>query len=154
MSKKISAYTAALKHGYKSGLEDTVAKQIESLGLSPNYEKVVIGYSIPESNHTYKVDFFLSKVPLSADKRLLFKDKRTIVIETKGRFMLIDRKKSILVRNQYPNLDLRFVFTNSKAKISKTSKTSYADWCTKEGFKFADKLIPMDWIEEIRNEEK
>ena len=45
-------------------------------------------------------------------------------------------------------MDLRFVFNNSKAKLSKKSKTTYADWCNKNGFKFADKLIPDEWFNE------
>jgi hypothetical protein len=59
---------------------------------------------------------------------------------------LEDRKKHLLIREQYPNLDIRFVFTNSKAKINKGSKTTYADWCDKNSFKYADKLIPKEWF--------
>ena len=45
-------------------------------------------------------------------------------------------------------LDIMFVFSNSKGKISKGSKTSYADWCDKHGYSYADKLIPEEWIKE------
>jgi NAD(P)-dependent dehydrogenase (short-subunit alcohol dehydrogenase family) len=38
------------------------------------------------------------------------------------------------------------LFQNSKTKISKASKTTYADWCIKYGFIFADKEIPDDWL--------
>ena len=67
--------------------------------------------------------------------------------ETKGRFLTDDRKKHLLIRAQSPELDIRFLFQNSKSKISKGSKTTYADWCIKYGFKFADKVIPADWLE-------
>ena len=40
-----------------------------------------------------------------------------------------------------------FVFHNSKNKIRKGSKTTYADWCVKHGFQFADKTIPSAWLE-------
>ena len=67
---------------------------------------------------------------------------------TKGRFVLEDRKKHLLVKQQHPELDIRFVFSNSKNKINKKSKTTYADWCEKNGFKYADKVIPDEWFEE------
>lgn len=31
-------------------------------------------------------------------------------------------------------------------KISKGSKTSYADFCNKNGFLYADKEIPDEWL--------
>jgi len=71
-----------------------------------------------------------------------------IIIESKGRFVAADRKKHLLVQRQFPELDIRFVFSNSKGKISKGSKTSYADWCDKHGYIYADKLIPEEWIKE------
>jgi hypothetical protein len=62
--------------------------------------------------------------------------------------MTEDRKKHLLVKEQNPNLDIRFLFQNSKNKINKGSKTTYADWAIKNGFKFADKIVPDEWINE------
>lgn len=53
-----------------------------------------------------------------------------------------------MIRKQYPLYDIRFVFSDSKAKISKGSKTTYGDWCNKHGFLYADKLIPEEWLNE------
>lgn len=148
---KSKAYTSALKHGYKSGLEDNVSEQLKSLGYIPNYEKIRIGYTAPSSHHTYTPDFCATKPGMSSlDGLTLINQGKLIIIETKGRFLLSDRKKHILIKQQYPKLDLRFVFTNSKAKISKTSKTTYGMWCDKEGFKYADKLIPAEWLKDIK----
>ena len=72
--------------------------------------------------------------------------KREIFIETKGLFTSADRAKMRLVKEQHPKVDIRFVFSNSKNKISKISKTTYAMWCKKYGFKYADKHIPKDWL--------
>lgn len=69
-------------------------------------------------------------------------------METKGRFTATDRKKHLLVKAQRPDLDIRFVFSNSRAKLNKGSKTTYADWCNKHGFLYADKLIPTEWLDE------
>ena len=71
-----------------------------------------------------------------------------IIVESKGRFVTADRKKHLLIKKQHPTLDIRFVFSNSKAKINKGSKTTYGDWCDKHGFLYADKLIPEEWLYE------
>lgn len=119
------------KHGYRSGLEDKVAKALEALGIDPKYEEYKIKYKVPERTATYTPDFQLPN---------------GIFVETKGRFVVADRQKHLLIKAQQPELDIRFVFSNSKAKISKGSKTSYADWCDKYGFIYADKAIPEEWL--------
>ncbi len=91
-------------------------------------------YIKPATTHSYTPDF---KLP------------NGIFVETKGRFVMEDRKKHILIKEQLPNLDIRFVFQNSKNKIRKGSKTTYADWCIKHGFKYADKTVPTEWILEV-----
>jgi len=121
----------AKKYGFKSGLEETISQQIESKGIKVEYETEKVPYIIPASNHTYSPDF---KLP------------NGIRVETKGRFVAADRKKHLLVKAQNPTLDIRFVFSNSKNKITKNSKTTYADWCEKNGYKYADKVIPEDWF--------
>jgi hypothetical protein len=123
----------AIKNGYRSGLEDRISDQLKSLSVPVKYEEFKIKYLVPESLHTYTPDFELPN---------------GIIIESKGRFVAADRKKHLLVQQQHPKLDIRFVFSNSKAKISKGSKTSYADWCIKHGFLYADKLVPEEWISE------
>ena len=59
-----------------------------------------------------------------------------------------DGDEHLLFKEQNPTIDIRFVFTNSKNKINKKSKTTYADWCDKYGFKYADKVIPEEWFSE------
>lgn len=122
---------AAKKLGFRSGLEVKVAEQLKGSGVAVEYETTKIKYVVPESVHTYTPDFVLPN---------------GIVVETKGRFTLPDRKKHLLIQKQHPEKDIRFVFTNSNNKISKGSKTSYADWCRKNGFKFSDKKVPDEWL--------
>ena len=71
-------------------------------------------------------------------------------METKGRFVTADRKKHKLIKEQHPDIDIRFVFSNSKTRISKTSKTKYGKWCELNGFKYADKVVPDEWLKEIK----
>ena len=51
-----------------------------------------------------------------------------------------------LVKEQYPDLDIRFIFSNSKSRISKKSNTTYGMWCEKYGFEYADKHVPKEWL--------
>ena len=131
VTKKNNPKWVAKKYGFKSGLEENISKQIEGKGIEVQYESEKVAYTIPASEHTYNPDF---KLP------------NGIRVETKGRFVLADRKKHLLVKEQHPELDIRFVFTNSKNKINKKSKTTYAMWCEKNGFKYADKEIPDEWF--------
>ena len=121
-----------IKYGYRSGLEDRISEQLKSLNVSFKYEEFKIQYEVNEIR-TYTPDFELPN---------------GIIIESKGRFVAADRKKHLTVKRQYPKLDIRFVFSNSKAKINKGSKTSYAEWCQRHGYLYADKLIPEQWIKE------
>lgn len=119
-----------MKHGYRSGLEDRVSQQLKKLSVPVKYEELKIKYEVHDFR-TYTPDFELPN---------------GIIIETKGRFVLDDRKKHLLIKKQHPDLDIRFVFSNSNAKINKGSKTTYGMWCDKNGFLYADKLIPEEWI--------
>jgi hypothetical protein len=74
-----------------------------------------------------------------------------IIIETKGRFVTADRQKHLMLQKQHPDLDIRFVFSRSSSRISKTSRTSYAAWCKAKGFQYADKAVPKAWLEEREN---
>ena len=123
----------AMKYGFRSGLEERIAEQLDSLGVEYTYETVKLKYIKPASSHVYTPDFQLPN---------------GIIVETKGRFLAPDRQKHLLVKKHNPELDIRFVFSNSNARISKTSKTTYAMWCRKNGYLFADKTIPEEWINE------
>ena len=133
MAKRVfTKRQAAVKHGYRSGLEEDLDATLKVIGIDGQYEQHKISYIQPETKHTYTPDFRLPN---------------GIYIETKGRFVMDDRKKHLLIRQQHPELDIRFIFQNSKNKIRKGSKTTYADWCVKYGFKYADKIIPTEWLD-------
>lgn len=77
-----------------------------------------------------------------------FRLENGIIIEAKGWFKSADRQKHLCIKYQHPDLDIRFVFSNSRNKIGKKSHTTYAMWCENNGFKFADKFVPAEWIKE------
>ena len=126
-----SRKAVAAKYGFRSGLEMQIDESLKSHGIDGEYEQHIIKYTKPETHHKYHPDF---KLP------------NGIFVETKGRFLTADRKKHLLIKAQHPEVDIRFLFQNSNTRISKASKTTYADWCIKHGFKFADKEIPADWL--------
>ena len=127
------AYNYKIAHGFRSGLEERVCEQLAFLNILDCYEIKKIPFVQPEKQRNYTPDFWLPN---------------GIVVETKGIFTVQDRQKHLLVKEQYADLDLRFVFSNSKNKLRKGSKTTYGDWCNKYGFIFADQLIPEEWINE------
>lgn len=122
-----------IEAGYRSGLEESTADDLKRRGVEADYEKYKIKYAIPAREATYTPDF---KLP------------NGVIVETKGRFTAADRKKHLLVQAQHPEIDIRFLFQRSASRLSKTSKTTYADWCRKHGFRFADKVIPEEWLRE------
>lgn len=95
------------------------------------YEKFRLPYTIPATDHKYTPDFVLPN---------------GIIVEAKGIFDVADRQKHILVKQQYPHLEIRFVFSNPKTKLYKGSKTTYAMWCEKHGYKYAKGYIPDSWL--------
>ena len=131
--RKRTTRQSAVTRGYRSGLEDVVHQQLAESGVEAEYECHQIKYQVPVSDHTYTPDF---KLP------------NGIFVETKGRFVIEDRKKHLLIQQQHPSIDIRFVFQNSRNRIRKGSKTTYADWCIKHNFKYADKQVPTDWLSE------
>ena len=79
------------------------------------------------------------------------KSKKWVYVETKGNgycFQPTTRTKHILLSKQFPDLDLRFVFSNWNSKISKGAKTTNKEWAERYGFQCADKLIPKGWLDE------
>lgn len=112
-----------------------IAAQLQAAGVPAEYENKVIPYEKPASKHRYTPDFELPN---------------GIIVETKGRFVTADRQKHLLIRAQWPWIDIRFVFSNSRARISKTSATTYAAWCEKHGFAYADKRVPEGWLKETK----
>jgi len=99
----------AIKLGYRSGLEAAVADQFQKLGVTAEYESIRVPYEVPATLRHYTPDYILPN---------------GIVIETKGRFTLDDRKKHLNIQDQYPDLDLRFVFYNPLCTLHKGSKTT------------------------------
>lgn len=131
MVRTFNHYQQKGADGFRSDLERAVALQITGMGGSFEYEKTRMTFVHPQRKSHYTPDFRLPN---------------GIFIETKGRFLTADRKKHLLIKDQYPHVDIRFVFSRSATTISKQSKTTYAKWCEDHGFQYADKVIPREWL--------
>ena len=126
----------AIKHGYRSGFEHKVSDQLKESKIHFEYEVTIIPYIRPETKHTYTIDFTLPN---------------GILVETKGRWVLEDRKKHLLIKKQKPELDIRMVFQSAKTKIRKGSKTTYGMFCDKHDIPWAEKNIPESWLNEKKS---
>ncbi|UJX45775.1 hypothetical protein [Xanthobacter sp. YC-JY1] len=135
-TRPLTSEQRAQVEGYRSGLEEKIADQLRKAGQPVTYEEHVLKFTQPSKPRTYRPDFILPN---------------GIVIESKGRFVTTDRQKHLFIKADYPDLDIRFVFSNPNAKIGKASKTSYAMWCEKNGFLYAHRWIPQEWINEAAN---
>jgi len=123
---------------YRSGSEVRLVSLLKELRIKYDYEPYYIPYEVKEVRR-YLPDFVISG--------------SNIILEVKGWFKGVDRKKHLLLKNSNPNLDIRFVFDNPNNKIKKGSKTTYGDWCTKYGFKFSaanDTATIIEWLNEGR----
>ena len=128
----------AYKYGYKSGLELTVSEQIKSTEYPLNYETETLNYIVPERKAKYTPDFVFVK-----------KNGSFMFIETKGRWTSADRLKMKHVLASNPGIDIRMVFQNPNQRLTKTSKTTYAEFALKLGIQHvAKKDIPAEWLSE------
>lgn len=122
-----------LRLGFRSGLEEENAMILEKRGQTVRFEALKVRYVVPESSHTYTPDFVLDN---------------GIIVETKGKLEPKDRAKHLLIKGQFPELDIRFIFQRPHDKIRKGSKTTYAMWADHHGFKWASRIIPEEWCKE------
>ena len=51
-----------------------------------------------------------------------------------------------LIKEQHPDLEVKFLFQNANQKIYKGSKTTYADWAVKNGFEWSERAIRKEWF--------
>jgi hypothetical protein len=120
----------------RSRLEERFESMLKDFDVPYEYEVTKIPYTIPESNHTYTVDFTLSN---------------GVLIEVKGYLSdYAERRKYVLLKEQHPELDLRFIF-DSLTKLCGGTKQTHEEWAKKYNFKYCsvkDKKQIESWIRE------
>ena len=114
---------------FRSELEEKVSDLLCELNIDYEYEPTRIPYEI---QHNYSPDFLLPN---------------GIYLECKGNWDSADRRKVKNVVEQHPEIDLRMVFQAPYNKISKKSKTTYAQWCDRHKIPWcAYHNIPIEWL--------
>lgn len=72
-----------------------------------------------------------------------------IRVEAKGYFRSADRAKLLRVRKDNPGVDIRLVFQRAGNKLTKSPNSmTYAQWCDRHGFEWAEGNIPESWFRE------
>lgn len=120
----------------RSKLEIKISDILNECTKDWQYEVTKIPYTIPESSHNYTVDFTLPNGILLEGKGYL-SDHR-------------ERYKYVLLKEQHPDLDLRFVFDNIN-KLCGGTKMTHGAWAEKYGFKYCsikDTEQIRTWIKE------
>jgi hypothetical protein len=113
----------------RNAFERSLAASLKKRKMGFEYETLKLPYT---QSHSYTPDFVLAN---------------GIIIESKGHFRrgAGEAAKMIAVRDQHPELDIRFVFYNAHAKIS-GQKQTYSQWAEKNGFLWAHEEIPDEWL--------
>ena len=125
-------FSHARKYGYRSGLEKKLADELKALKVKFSYESLKIEWE-DLAYRTYTPDFILGN---------------GIIIESKGMFTAADRRKHLAIQRQHPKLDIRFIFENSRRKLRKGAKSTYAEWCIKYNFRYGTRVVPEEWLKE------
>lgn len=116
---------------FRSKFEETIYNNAIAEGLTVEYETLKLQYLVKGN---YYPDFILPN---------------GVIVEAKGYFDSRARAKMVAVKKHNPGLDIRFLFMNSRTKLRKGSKMTYADWCEKYGFPYEDgNSIPLEWFKE------
>jgi hypothetical protein len=120
----------------RSKLELKFEEILKEYEVDYEYEFTKIPYVIPESNHYYIVDWTI---------------RNGLLLETKGYLSdHAERKKFILLKEQHPDIDIRFIFDNPN-KLCGGTKMTHAKWAEKYNFKYCsikDKDQILNWVKE------
>ena len=130
---------------YRSKFESTIGHQLECSRTEYTYEAELIRFIQPALPRTYKPDFIITS-----------RSGNEIIIEAKGLWTYEDRYKHLLIKQQHPDIDLRFVFQRVSNRISKSSRISYRDICEGRGrgvwagvtWPYSETTIPEEWLRE------
>lgn len=119
---------AARERGHRSQLETDVENSLVAHGFTPEYEVERFSYVL---HRKYAPDFRVGGV----------------YVEVKGWWPSNERSKFLAVILNNPTIPIFVALQKPHQKISRTSKTSYAQWCDKHGIAWCPIPIPPDFVE-------
>lgn len=121
---------------YETQVLEGLIKNLLGFGVNIQYEGARIPYVVP--NKVYIPDFILTG-PYG----------KKMYIEAKGWFKPSDRAKMKRVRDQHPELDIRFMFQRATNKLGPHRSWDYVYWCERENFKWCENELPTEWVREL-----
>jgi hypothetical protein len=132
------------QYAFKSKFEGLVDSFLQAEKGESLYEVDTLAFLQPAVHRKYKPDFKIAD---------------NVYVECKGIFSLEDRKKMLWIKEQHPEKQIYLLFYNAYQKLRKGSNTTYADWCDKHGFIWADwfrsgRAIPSEWFPENKNKKE
>lgn len=114
---------------HRSGLETQVEEALLAQGLTPQYETEKFPYVL---HRKYTPDFKVGEV----------------YVEVKGWWPSAERTKFLAVIMNNPGLPIFVALQRPHMTLSKQSKTTYAQWCTKHGIAWCPIPIPPDFMQQ------
>lgn len=113
--------------------------------------------ALPQKGCIYQPKRFYVDIPTSYVPDILLPN--GIYVEVKGFLRVKDRIKYVKFKEQFPEIDLRFVFYDCESsyqgavKRKDKTKPSLAEWAERYGFIYADKRVPTSWFGEYQEKE-
>lgn len=107
------------KDKFKSGLERRFAELLLRNGVSAEYEVDRIPF-IRQAHYTPD-----------------WKVSNNLYVETKGYFSPRNRGDLLSFREQHPDIEIFLVFSAPQNKLTSKSKTTYAEWADRHGFRWS-----------------
>lgn len=137
------------KDKMRSGLEESIAKQLDDLGVVYEYEQHVLSYELKvrgmkcaacgskecTTTRKYTPDFWLPDYGF--------------FIEAKGKWTGSNRNMHLAVRRCNPEVKIRFLFQYDNW-LTKKHKSKYSDWCENQGYTYALTEVPEKWFTKIQ----
>lgn len=133
MYRTFNAARKQRKHGeFRCKLEEQVNQSLTDQGLAISYEKERFPYHLKKF---YTPDFLV--------KGEMF----DFWIEVKGYWPSDSRTKFLAVIREHPTLKIFVALQSPTQKLSRSSSTSYSQWCEKFGICWCPTPIPQEFLQ-------
>lgn len=130
--------------GRRSGFEERVEARLAKLGVPVFYEKRTFSIKLHETGRQCD-DCFGKRVFRKTEYTPDWTFANGNIMETKGRFDAKDRKIALAFRDQWREHKYHLLFMRNNT-LTKASKTTYTDWCKKNGIECAvGEEVPSAW---------
>ena len=117
----------------RSTLEERVQQNLNARGVAYEYEPCKLPYVVERN---YIPDLKINDM----------------YIEVKGYFRQDAQRKMRSMKEQHPDLDIRFLFQRNNSTVQGAkkrkdcTKMSCAEWAERHGFIYAEEIIPDEWL--------